>query len=511
MSWNEGYVADVNYTFGYYGEMSPARVDFALLLAGLEGLPAGPCCELGFGQGVSVNIHAAGDGSRRWWGTDFNPAQAAHARELVAVAGTDALLEEQSFAEFCTRDDLPQFALLALHGVWSWVSDANRRHIVALAQRRLLPGGVLYVGYNTPCGWSPLQPLRRVLLEHARCQAPASQRSTEKLHHALQFANRLLAADPLFARANPLLAERLTAINRQDAAYLVHEYMNADWLPMHFADLANWLVDSKLQYAGSAQPLDHLDALHLTDTQRELLAGIGDEVLRETVRELLQNQQFRRDLWVKGRRPLGKRQQWQRFCAQRLVLVSAGSEGGLKVNGARGEIGLQDAAYRPLLDALQTADGPISVAELARQLPDGGYDNALLWQTVVTLVGMGLVALAQSELAVAQARPYCDRLNAHWWAQADGCSDNSYNVSPVTGGGLSLGQVPQLILAARAAGCHSVDDWVAYARQRFVGQGRGLSKGGQAVQGEEAINAELRAQMRQFEQLLPSLRRLQIV
>ena len=33
--WNAGYVADIDYTFGYYGELTPARLRLPFLLAGL--------------------------------------------------------------------------------------------------------------------------------------------------------------------------------------------------------------------------------------------------------------------------------------------------------------------------------------------------------------------------------------------------------------------------------------------------------------------------------------------
>jgi len=38
----------------------------------------GVACELGFGQGLSANLHAAGS-LIEWHGTDFNPAQAGFA------------------------------------------------------------------------------------------------------------------------------------------------------------------------------------------------------------------------------------------------------------------------------------------------------------------------------------------------------------------------------------------------------------------------------------------------
>jgi tRNA G46 methylase TrmB len=77
-------------------------------------------CELGFGQGVSLNIHAAAP-TVDWWGTDFNPQQVANAQRLSQAAGSRAQLCDDSFAEFCQRDDLPSFDFIGVHGIWSWV------------------------------------------------------------------------------------------------------------------------------------------------------------------------------------------------------------------------------------------------------------------------------------------------------------------------------------------------------------------------------------------------------
>ena len=140
--WTQGYVADIGYTYGYYTELNPVRVQLAFLNAGLVPPKAGSACELGFGQGLSANIHAAAS-ITQWHGTDFNPAQAGFARELADISGANAHLFDESFDAFCTRDDLPEFDYIGLHGIWSWISDENRAVIVDFIRRKLKVGGVL--------------------------------------------------------------------------------------------------------------------------------------------------------------------------------------------------------------------------------------------------------------------------------------------------------------------------------------------------------------------------------
>src|ERR1700709_867663 len=80
-AWNEGYCNDTGYTYEYYRETSAGDQRFCLLLRGLACDDPGDAaahCELGFGQGVSVNINAAANPGQ-YVATDFNPAHAAHA------------------------------------------------------------------------------------------------------------------------------------------------------------------------------------------------------------------------------------------------------------------------------------------------------------------------------------------------------------------------------------------------------------------------------------------------
>ena len=85
--WTAGYVAEIGYTYGYYQELNPLRMQMALRNAGFVAPEVGTACELGFGQGLSINLHAAAS-PVEWWGTDFNPAQAGFARELAQAAAT---------------------------------------------------------------------------------------------------------------------------------------------------------------------------------------------------------------------------------------------------------------------------------------------------------------------------------------------------------------------------------------------------------------------------------------
>ena len=349
--WTAGYVADIGYTFGYYPELNPQRVQLALLNTGLAPPEFVTACELGFGQGISANVHAAAS-DIRWFGTDFNPAQAGLARALAAASGAGAQFVDQPFAEFCNRHDLPDFDYIGLHGIWSWISDANRAVIVDFVRRKLAVGGVLYISYNTLPGWAAMVPIRDLLVEHAEVLGSPGQGIVRRIDDALAFTDRLLTANPMYARANPQIAERVTKIKDQNRSYLAHEYFNRDWLPMGFSRMAEWLAPARLSYACSAHYLDHVESLSFTTEQRALLNEIPDAMFRETVRDFIVNQHFRRDYWVRGARKLNALEQAEALRAERVLLVQPRADVSLKVTGSLGEATMQEAIYGPILDAL---------------------------------------------------------------------------------------------------------------------------------------------------------------
>lgn len=476
--WSQGYVADIGYTFGYYPELDPGRVRLALLAKGLVPPPIEQACELGFGQGLSINVHAAG--AVEWWGTDFNPSQAGLAQSLQQASGAPAKLSDDSFAEFCQRSDLPDFDFIGLHGIWSWISDENRRCLVDFFKRKLKVGGVLYVSYNTMPGWAHLLPLRHLLVEHAeRLSSPGTSRSV-RIDQALAFAQRLMKTEPAYAKANPQVGPRLERMMGMSRPYLAHEYFNRDWHPMPFSDMVDWLGPAKLEYGCSAALHDHVDGFHLTEAQTSLLNEIADSHFRETVRDQMVNQTFRRDYWVRGPRRLAPDQRRKMLGQFSVALTSLPESVSLKISTTRGEISLAEQVYGPIVKALDQRKG-CNLHDLSQAVAAEGVGFEDMVQAVVVLCGSGFVTPALLPAQHQRAKPHCQRLNSHLLQLAHSSADIAHLASPVTGTGIHVGRIQQLFLAAYRQGLKSTAEqaqfgWSALksAKQRLVVEGKTL-------------------------------------
>jgi len=508
--WTAGYVADIGYTFGYYQELNPLRAKLAFLNAGLACPEFGTACELGFGQGMSANIHAAATVTQ-WSGTDFNPAQAAFAQELATVSGSRARLLDDAFAEFCVRTDLPDFDYIGLHGIWSWISDENRALIVEFIRKKLKVSGVLYISYNTMPGWAAFAPMRHLMTEHADVIGAEGVGIVSRINGALDFAEKLLATNPQYARANSLIADRVSKIKDQSRHYLAHEYFNQDWHPMHFANMADWLEPAKLGYACSAQYLDHIDTINLSAEQQAFLKEIPDAMFRESTRDFMVNQQFRRDYWVKGARKLNPLEQTEGLRSQKVLLISHRRDVSLKVNGSLGEASMSEVIYKPILDALADHK-PRTIGQLEQILKDQAVPFAQLTQAVMVLTGAGQLAAVQDDALISKAKKHTDKLNAYLIDKARGSNEVSYLASPVTGGGVSVGRFQQLYLLALSQGKKKPEDWVGLVWQVLQHQGQKIVKDGKTLETAEENLAELTSQAATFAQKqLPILKALQIV
>jgi SAM-dependent methyltransferase len=506
--WASGYVTDIGYSFGYYSELNPNSATLAILYAGYEPPSSGVHCELGCGQGLSVNVHAAATGAT-WYATDFNPTQAAFAQSLASASGAKAYLYDEAFADFCNRTDLPEFDSIGLHGIWSWISDENRAVIVDFIRRKLKVGGALYISYNTLPGWATFAPMRHLMTEHASVMGSPGKGVVNRIDGALDFAQKLIDTNPMFAITNPGVVDRLKKLAVQARHYLAHEYFNKDWHPMHFATVNQWLSPAKIKFACSAHYLDHIDSINLSSTQQAMLKEIADPSFKESVRDFMVNQQFRKDYWIKGARQLSAFEQAELIKQHRLVLITAREEVSLNITCHLGVANMSEAIYTPILDYL-AGHKSRSVGEIAEHVKTKGILLPQVIQAVMVLTGVGHLASVQTNEKIAKAKESARKLNLSILDKARYGNNISFLASPVIGGGVGVNRYQQLFLLALSQGKKQPKEWaqaacdvLASQNQRVVTEGKVIdsSEGNlkQMIKLAETFNATRLAVLRELE------------
>lgn len=508
--WTAGYVADIGYTFGYYNELNPLWSNLALIEAGFVCPKYETACELGFGQGVSLNLHAAAS-SIEWHGNDFNPSQAGFAKSLARTYGSASNITDESFAKFCERGDLPNFDFICLHGIWSWISKENQEVVVDFLARKLNVGGVVYTGYNSNPGWASMMPMRNLLNEYCELMEPASRNIEEKIDSALSYVNRLLELDPKYIKDNPQVAERLGKMTDHQNSYLAHEYFNRDWHPVSFKEMNDCMAGAKLSHVGSANYLDHIDVINVNEKQSAFLKEIADPVFREQIRDMLLNQQFRKDYWIKGPIKLSTLDKAAEIRKQRVVLIKHPSEVELTVTGSLSQANLTAEIYHPILDSLASYQAK-SLAEIEIDVKASGITLMQLLQAIFILLGKGALLPARDTTDIENSTNDYKALNTHIIELSRSYDRVSFLASPITGGGIPLERFKQLSLMAYLQGIESPQEITKYVWQTLAYQGRKISKEGRLLETEKENLDELLLLATEFlEKQLPMLKALKAI
>lgn len=506
-SWASGYVTEVGYTHGYYRELNPQALAFAALARGwiAPGLDVKPLrvLELGCGQGISANIIAASNPHIHYTAIDFNPVHVVGAQRLASLAKTPNVdFLEMSFEEFLMEYKGDKFEIISMHGIYTWVSDQNRKFIRQILSKFLRPGGMLYMSYNTFPGWAPVIPFRRIFTDIAADNNSAP--IIDRFDAGLEMFGKLRDIGARAIAANPGIVDRFERLKTQPKNYAAHEYLNGEWTIFHFGDVAREMADAKLTYATSANMIDHIDEVNLTPEQREFLSGIKDGVRRESMRDIIVNQGFRKDIFFRGSSLLGKmtsRSHWESLC---FCLTVPTSEIQLKITGVLGEATLKSEIYEPILAALEV--GPRIVRDIISQPRLSNIDFSQIKHSLIVLVAKGVLDISMIDTDHKRSQQTGNFNNAAMM-MAHEETDLQFMASPVICGGVAVDRISQLFLLAQQENREPAQ----YVWDVLKIQGQRLIKGDLPLDGDDENLHELACRYRTFtSSVAPRLKKLGI-
>ena len=493
--WDAGYISEINYVYGYFAELAPERLKLALLSRGIAHTvaPEPTYLELGFGQGLSLAINAATNPGN-YYGTDFNPGQVANARELAIASGKQLHLFENSFEELARRTDLPEFDIIALHGIWSWIPEASREAILRIASERLKPGGIFYISYNVAPGWSPAVPLRHLLSIHAKRAGQGN--ILERVEQSIGFVESVMDANAAYFDAHPQLRQRLEQIKTQDKTYVSHEYFNAHWDPMPFSVVADRLAEAKLTFGASANILDNLESISVPPAASEILSSISDPVLRETTRDYFVNQQFRRDIFVKGPRSIPDFEMAHVVDGTAFVALGKPDKRPNKIATSSGEADLIASIYQPVVDVLTSSkDGAATVGEIQSDKRCKDLNRGQVWEALLVLTASGFAGPSTTSKTDAADASASKALNQFICERAQYTDQMRFLAAPAIGSAISISRIDQLFLQADRVGAKDIPVWVW---SLLESQGQSLIKDGKTLVSSEQNIAELRSLYNDF-------------
>jgi SAM-dependent methyltransferase len=410
---DEDYVLDVPYTSKFYPWLAPEHLRYAAAIRGFATRPLDggfDYCELGCGHGLTTNILAAANPDGHFHAVDLNPLHIANGRRQAADAGlTNVAFWERRFSDLPGLDGLPDFDIVALHGVYSWVPDAERQHIREFLRRKLKPGGTAYVSYNAMPGWAPYLPLRRLMVEHA---ARIDGDREAKARAAVAALKRLADLKAGYFRRHPAAVAFAEKTQRHSIRYAVHEYFNPTFDHFFFADMVRDMGEAGLTFAGDASLRGNYPHLTLTKPLRDALAALAaDPVDYETKKDFLLNTGFRRDVYVKDLRPLAADRRHEALAGFRLAEpFGRALPPSIRIGNHIVALG---PAHRLAFARAQQA--PVSVADIVAEGRAHNLPAASLAQAAETLV-------AAKWIQIVRGRSFAET-DASASRRPDGCLD----------------------------------------------------------------------------------------
>ncbi|MGR3616450.1 MAG: methyltransferase domain-containing protein [Paracoccaceae bacterium] len=432
-----GYVMDLPYTWSFFGYQSPVLMSYAARLKGHSApSPDKPFtyCDLGCGNGVTVNLLAAAFPQSTFYGIDFNPEHVANARALAQKAGlTNVSFIDASFEEML-RYELPGFDYVGLHGVYSWVNAEIRGQVRAVIDRFLNPGGLFYLCYYTHPGASELVPLWKLMQSY---MSNLDEDLVSNAKTALAGMIEARDAGSRFFRENPYANRYLDKLKRRDTRFFVHEFCNGAFEPQFFSDVANDFSELGLDFAASAR----LDRNRPDNVISSRLFGhvdqAGDAIERETRISFLRNESFRWDIFVRD----GGVEEKDPLSSMLVGAKAAVSNQTGKQSVGRREIDLDASPYRNVVAA--AAPGLLTLGEVAE------HPDLKQWpaeEVIEVLHELIAADILQPLLTKASAlRPeqgtvfkFCDEVNRAFIEDSLFTEGKVYVASPVTGSAMRL-------------------------------------------------------------------------
>jgi SAM-dependent methyltransferase len=303
MSTAAGYVTDVTYVPGFYPSMAPTALRHVAALnrvAPPRVADGFRYLELGCGLGRSLTTLAAANPQGDFVGIDVNPEHTASiARDVEAGGLRNVRVVTSSFGT--APDDLGRFDFVALHGIWSWVSQQVREEILHLLDRSLAPGGLVLVSYNAMPGWAHLQPIRGILRQYA---ALRQGDSLQRIKDALAYLVFIRDKHAKYFDDNPRAAAYVDALLKQDAKYLAHEYLNEHWTSFYFAEVATAFGAAGLPFVGSLPVHTNFWDLCVRPEFQELFRTTTNRLVTEAHKDFCANTAFRWDVYARQPRML---------------------------------------------------------------------------------------------------------------------------------------------------------------------------------------------------------------
>jgi len=295
------YTTDLIYPSAFVFGQTPIYMQWAAAAASApRALASKPFtyCDLGCGDGITLNVLAAEYPHASFVGVDLNAEHLALARKLAERAGHGNVSFQQSTFAALPAAGLPPMDFIAAHGVYSWIDESARHDLHAFVESHLKPGGLLCLHYASLPGAAVQDPLYHYFRLFAQ---RASGESVERFKAGFAELQKLRAHAGFFA-AQPAAGQLLDSFKGHPVGQLAHEVLNRSPHSFYCHEVHDAMAALGLAYMGSGDlKFNHPD-LMLSRSDHALFEEVtrdGGGRLRQAIFDLVLNTYARVDIFRK--------------------------------------------------------------------------------------------------------------------------------------------------------------------------------------------------------------------
>ncbi|NBD31418.1 MAG: methyltransferase domain-containing protein [Cyanobacteria bacterium] len=305
------YVQDVDFRSGVVALQTPALIAITAALGGFNPPPPNGSfayCDLGCGDGTTLNALASLHPDATFVGVDFNSSHIATAKETAEKCQ----LKNTRFVEASFNDlpqlDLPTFDFVTANGVYAWLEEEQAQAVRTFLTQNLRTGGLFYVEYTSLPGKISVAPLWQLIQtlvpQHAyadsRERAEAGLNLVETL--AKRGVNYLAAHRPAANGARSYIQGRKRDPYRVD--HFAHNAMASGFRPRYFTEMYDEMAAVDMTYAGRVEIALNEIELSVPPAQVPTFQDYkGDTRLTELLKDYIRNEQQRHDVFVHNGTP----------------------------------------------------------------------------------------------------------------------------------------------------------------------------------------------------------------
>jgi methyltransferase-like protein/2-polyprenyl-3-methyl-5-hydroxy-6-metoxy-1,4-benzoquinol methylase len=284
----------VPYLTHCFPQTHPDRLALHARFYGMKPAPLHHChvLEVGCGTGENLIPMAHQFPESFFWGIDAAKLPIEQGRRMSEELGLPNLrLDSVNLLDFSTEEE--KFDFIIVHGVFSWVSEANRSGILSICRDYLSPQGVAFISYNAYPGWYLHMAVRDIMRFHVRALVDPDQR----IHQAKSVLQFLLKANPERDYYHAFLKKDMADMITADTYHLYHDELAEENTPFYFLNFMEAASAHNLQYLAEAHFSDMQDFIY-PDPVAAMLRQIDTKsrLLKEQYLDYIKCRRFRHTL-----------------------------------------------------------------------------------------------------------------------------------------------------------------------------------------------------------------------